>query len=89
MIKITISKFEGIPIIRDGKVIVTKEVLTDTYLEEYDTMNVEDAPGFRQETIERTVAKVVTFNVEEEEKARRDRSNPKKRIRKLIISSIN
>jgi hypothetical protein len=89
MIKITIKRYNGIPLIREGKVIVTQEQLEEVFYEEYDTLGVEDVPGFRQSTIERSVMNVTRFNYEEEEKARRDKKNPKARIRKLIISSIN
>lgn len=89
MLKITIKKFVGEPIIRDGKVIVINEKLDDCFEETFDTSGVEDPPSFRQECIDRAVARVVRFNVEEEESAKRDKKIPKKKIRKLIISSIN
>jgi len=89
MLKIVISRFTGTPEVFQGKVRLIDEKLDEKFIEEYDTSNVEDPPTFRQECIERTVKKVLSFNYEEEQSAMRDKTRPKRRIRKLVISSIN
>ena len=88
MIKVIIKRYNGVPIVREGKVILTQEVLETQFGETHEDMNVADKPSFRQEVISRSAVRVRSFNVQEEEKAKRDKSNPKKRIRKLVISNI-
>lgn len=88
MIKVIIKRYNGVPIIREGKVVVTQERFETTIEEKFDDFNVMDKSKFRQDTISKAAVMVRSFNVQEEEKAKRDRSNPKKRIRKLVISNI-
>ena len=88
MVKVYIKRYNGVPIIRDGKVVLTQEVFETQFEEKFDDMNVGDPQTFRQEAINKSAVKVRSFNVQEEEKAKRDKSNPKKRIRKLVITNI-
>jgi hypothetical protein len=89
MLRIVIKRFNGQPVIREDKVILIDERLEEIINEEIDLSNVGDMPGFRQRQIELAARRVANFNYEEEETAKRDKSRPKRRIRKLIISSIN
>jgi len=87
MAKITITRWTGVPIEKNGKIYLTEKIKDNTYEEEMDTTGM-DIISARQDFINRKAREVANYNVEQENLAKRDKMKPKRRIYQLIISNI-
>jgi len=89
MLKIHVKRLNCIPVLNvRGKISTIDDKPEEDFIEEYPLEGVENIPEFRKRMIDQVVDKITRFNWEEEQKALRDRKNPKSRIRKLLIHSI-